>query len=1054
MKRNKLSSIFKKLLNTEEFLSSFSKLPNQLGPVSECAYPLLLGALLENNASPQRIWFTHSCLKTLENLKIDCETWGITVHLLTPHIDENEQSTAEDFDSSAKRLQLIQHLTKTTVKSEVILLLPNSAEEIIPSISSVEKSSITLIKGSNLNLEQLISRFTKNHYEQVPQVFARGQWAQRGGILDIFSWGQLNPIRVELFDTEIESMRYFNVHSQTSIGKITNLDLLLNEPKANSPLKSLITKDDLLISAGETIHKDAKLHFSNGPIEYANGEISYATTCENTPLPNFIAGDFVMQENQRKLFTEQISEWNKLNYSNFLFFSNATERTKFEELLGKNYCKNNKLTELKAELNAGIHIPQAKLNLISAAQLFGKNTKRNNIKTALHHQRRAQSVHDIADIKNGELVVHLEYGIGRFKEIATDAQGNEEIHLLYKDNVTLSVPIDQSHLISHYIGMGEKAPQLSKIGDGKWAKAKLSAETAVLDYAAQLLKIQASRQTRINAPYPPDTDWMKEFESAFPYRETLGQRDAIEDVKADMESSKPMDRLICGDVGFGKTEIAIRAAFKAITGGKQVAILVPTTVLAEQHWRNFKERMSYFPIKVALLNRFKTPKEVRETLQGLASGSVDIVIGTHRLVSEDVIFKNLGVAIIDEEQRFGVKHKEKFKQRFQQIDILTLSATPIPRTLYLSLMGARDMSTIDTPPPNKVPVKTTISAYDEAILKQTLEKELSRGGQVFFLHNRVQTIELMKTNLQKLIPDAKIVIGHGQMDKKNLEDVMHKFIAGEADILLSTTIIESGIDIPNANTIIIDRADRFGLADLYQLRGRVGRGDRQAFALLLVPQQIMTGDAKRRLQAIHQYSALGSGFKIAMRDLEIRGAGNMLGTQQSGHIASVGFELYCQLLKQSIERLKGNNNVRKTEVTLRADFLNFNESCKVSSLKDTLSCFIPIDYMPEARMRIAAYKKLAEMSNNNDLKKITDEWRDRYGKLQVPAQNLILVTELKILAACANISSIEVKQQRLMLKRNNQYIQFSGNRFPRLTEYSPQMKLSECITMLKSFSEK
>lgn len=611
----------------------------------------------------------------------------------------------------------------------------------------------------------------------------------------------------------------------------------------------------------------------------------------------------------------------------------------------------------------------------------------------------------------------------------------------------LSVPIDQSHLIARYVGMGGKTPELSKIGDGKWSKARKSAENAILDYAAQLLKIQAERHGRPGLPHPPDGKWMWEFESSFPYQETSGQLESIEDVKADMESNKPMDRLICGDVGFGKTEVAIRAIFKAVTGGKQAAVLVPTTVLAEQHWRNFQQRMSHFPIRIELLNRFRKPSEVRATLEGLANGSVDIVVGTHRLVSNDVSFKNLGLVVVDEEQRFGVKHKEKFKQRFSQVDVLTLSATPIPRTLYLSLMGARDMSTIDTPPPNKVPVQTSICGYDERIIRDAIQRELKRGGQIFFLHNRVQTIETVKTSLSKLVPDANIMIGHGQMEKSQLEHVMTEFVEGRADILLSTTIIESGIDIPNANTIIIDRADRFGLADLYQLRGRVGRGAQKAFAILLIPKDLASGDAKRRIQAIQQYTALGSGFKIAMRDLEIRGAGNLLGTKQSGHISAVGFDLYCQLLKQSIDRLRGNLPIKKVDVLLRADFLYFNEGATRSG---ALPCYIPAAYMSEARMRIQAYKKLAEAINPKDLKELRLEWKDRYGKLPKPILNLLDSAALKIAAAQANISAVEVKDQKIMLTRNQQFIQLEGKRFPRLTETSPEKKLRESIQMLRS----
>jgi len=512
-----------------------------------------------------------------------------------------------------------------------------------------------------------------------------------------------------------------------------------------------------------------------------------------------------------------------------------------------------------------------------------------------------------------------------------------------------------------------------------------------------------------------------------------------------------MDRLVCGDVGFGKTEVAIRAAFKAATGGKQVAILAPTTVLAEQHWRTFRQRMSDYPLRIELLNRFRSAAETRKTLESLANGSVDIIVGTHRLISKDVEYKNLGLAIIDEEQRFGVKHKERFKEMFRNIDMLTLSATPIPRTLYLSLMGARDMSTIDTAPPNRVPVRTSIQPYHQRTIKDAIERELKRGGQVFFLHNRVKTIEMEAKKLQALVPAAKIVIGHGQMGKSELEDVMYEFIEGRADILLATTIIESGIDIPNANTIIIDRADRFGLADLYQLRGRVGRAGQQAYAILLLPNNITTqGDARKRINAIRDYTALGSGFKIAMRDLEIRGAGNLLGTKQSGHIAAIGFDLYCQLLRQSVDILSGKRITARIDVNLRADFLSFSESNYQKNSKiDTLPAFIPSSYMSEARLRITAYKQLAQLASLKELRSLGETWTDRFGKLPKEVNHLILATELKILAANALISSVEISAQRLMLKRNGNFIQIDGGRFPRLQQTKPLRKLKEARDLLE-----
>ena len=517
--------------------------------------------------------------------------------------------------------------------------------------------------------------------------------------------------------------------------------------------------------------------------------------------------------------------------------------------------------------------------------------------------------------------MHAEYGIGRYEDIEKrESQGvTEEVLVIeYADDSRLYVPLEHAHLVSRFVGVGRSAPKLSKLGSGRWMKVKKATERAIMDYAGELLKLQASRQTYQGITHSEDTKWQWEFENAFIYKETRDQLTAIHETKTNMESNLPMDRLICGDVGFGKTEVAIRAAFKAVMSGYQVAMLVPTTILAQQHFKNFCERMSDYPIRIEHLSRFRTPAEQKAVIRDLNAGSVDIVIGTHRLTSQDITFKKLGLVVIDEEQRFGVRHKEKFKERFHLVDVLTLSATPIPRTLYMSLMGVRDMSTIETAPPNRLPVQTTVCAYDERLVRDAVQRELKRDGQVYYLHNRVESIENVASKIKSLCPGSKVGVGHGQMDKEQLEAIMQAFVNGHIDVLVCTTIIESGIDIPNANTIIIDRADRFGLADLYQLRGRVGRAQRKAYAILLLPPHILgTGDAGKRMKAIRDYSSLGAGFKIAMRDLEIRGAGNLLGTQQSGHIMTVGFDLYCQLLKQSIAALQGRHTVTRVDVPTR-----------------------------------------------------------------------------------------------------------------------------------------
>ncbi|HEX5400110.1 MAG TPA: DEAD/DEAH box helicase, partial [Verrucomicrobiae bacterium] len=621
----------------------------------------------------------------------------------------------------------------------------------------------------------------------------------------------------------------------------------------------------------------------------------------------------------------------------------------------------------------------------------------------------------------------------------------------------LYVPVSESHLVGKYVGAGKAHPPLNTLGGTRWRKAKEQAERAVRDVAAELLRIQAARETQAGHAFKTDSPWQREFESAFIYEETPDQLTAISETKADMERAKPMDRLICGDVGFGKTEVAIRAAFKAVMDGKQVAVLVPTTVLAQQHFNVFRERMADYPVRIELLSRFRTRRTQQRVVKDLANGSVDIVVGTHRLVQSDIEFKELGLVVIDEEQRFGVLHKEKFKRLRTLVDVLTLSATPIPRTLYLALTGARDMSTIQTPPHDRLPVETIATHYDERVIRDAIQRELNRGGQVFFLHNRVMTIETMRSKLQTLVPQARIVVGHGQMDADELEEVMTKFVNGEADVLLSTTIIESGLDIPNANTIIIDRADRFGLSDLYQLRGRVGRYKHQAYAYLLLPRHArLLTDVRKRISAIRQYSTLGSGFKIAMRDLEIRGAGNLLGAEQSGHITAVGFELYCQLLKQSVSSLKGEKVKPRMDVELKLDFVDLN-----APLTPALSpsdgervaegrvrgASLPHNYISEPHHRIEIYRKLAQATDKSALENLVKELRDRFGPLPPPVDLLLQIAELKNLASDKSVTAIEVRDDRLMLTRHGDFITLGG-KFPRLTKKEPKARLKEIKRLL------
>jgi transcription-repair coupling factor (superfamily II helicase) len=830
-------------------------------------------------------------------------------------------------------------------------------------------------------------------------------------------------------------------------------------------------------------------------------------------------------EAQRREFFAQLQRWLRQDYNVHVFCNNDGERRRFIEIWAEygfdaggeqvqgqqaepevkgrtsgNGCEEKAETQILAaglwthlgSIARGFLAEDAKLVVVTDAEIFGRYRVQRPRRLKSPHAQATRSALDIdfTDLTEGDYVVHLQHGIGRYAGLQVlplgagtkptetsgpiDNAGMECLVIEYasyepgQPPPKLYVPVTEAHLVSKYVGTGKANPPLNTLGGTRWAKAKAHAERAVRDVASELLAIQAARESQAGHAFAPDSPWQREFESAFIYEETPDQMRAIVETKTDMERAKPMDRLICGDVGFGKTEVGIRAAFKAVMDGRQVAALVPTTVLAQQHFNTFRERMADYPVRVELLSRFRTRREQQHVVQDLATGSVDIVIGTHRLLQNDIVFKDLGLVIIDEEQRFGVLHKERFKMLRKLVDVLTLSATPIPRTLYLALSGARDMSTIQTPPHDRLPVETIVTEYDERLIRDAIQRELNRGGQVFFLHNRVLTIDTMAQKLQMLVPQARLAVGHGQMGSDDLEQVMTRFVNGEADVLLSTTIIESGLDIPNANTIIIDRADRFGLSDLYQLRGRVGRYKHQAYAYLLLPRHArLLTDVRKRMSAIKQYSTLGSGFKIAMRDLEIRGAGNLLGSEQSGHITAVGFELYCQLLKQSVASLKGEKVKPRVEVQVRLDFLALTPKDEgMGRTKETrpeddgveppvpsvqpraprsehpASAYIPFKYISDARQRIEVYRKLAQATEKAPLQELSKELRDRFGPVPPALELLLQVAELKLLAAEKRITVLEVKDDKLMLTRDNDYI-MAGSKFPRLTKKTSEARLKE-----------
>ena len=678
---------------------------------------------------------------------------------------------------------------------------------------------------------------------------------------------------------------------------------------------------------------------------------------------------------------------------------------------------------LRAEPDEALRSDQAEdsaslLTIMSDSELFGWKKP-----TTLRQRKPRKGVTPetfFADVNPGDLVVHIEHGIGRYAGlIKLDFEGveREYLEVRYANNDKLYVPIHQADRLARYVGMDEAMPTLNRLGNADWNTVKRRAKKAVEDIAKELLEIYAKREVTPGRVFSPDTEWQAEIEDAFPFVETEDQLRAIEEVKTDMEKPRPMDRLICGDVGYGKTEVALRAAFKAVMDGVQVAILAPTTILAQQHFQTFQQRMASYPVKIEMLSRFRTPHQQQETLQNLASGVTDIVIGTHRLLQKDVVFHNLGLLVIDEEQRFGVKHKEKLKAMRTDVDVLTLTATPIPRTLHMSLSGARDLSTIDTPPEERLPIQTTVTEYDEALIRTAILRELDRGGQIFFVYNRVMGIEQMANRIRNTVPEARVEVAHGQMSERHLEKVMIDFLAGEFDVLVSTTIIENGLDMPNVNTIIIDRADRLGLAQLYQLRGRVGRGAVRAYAYLLTPKHHeLNPDAHKRLEAIAEASELGAGFRIAMRDLEIRGAGELLGARQHGQIAAVGFDLYTRLLAQAVRELRGEVPQRVTGEDTSA---YLNPLAEGIQLNLPIPAYVPEDYLPEEKLRLRLYRRLAGITTLKGIDEMAKELEDRFGNLPEPVTNLLYQLRLKILAMEAGVKAIITETGQIIIRADS-----------------------------------
>ena len=1104
-----------------------------------------LGCLIRSLAPGRPLLIVTEGLKTQERFQEDLETWlrlegSGAVPLFYPAWEVfPHEGRLPHVDVISERLATLAALGAPAD--------PGAAPVVVASVASLMQRTFApgalgprlrrVRLGDSIEPSSLVQWLQEQGYEAEAKVTQKGEVSLRGGILDVFAPSSPWPVRLEFFGNELESLRFFDPVTQISRETIQETALtpageigLLRKPDPGSPppgalLDYLPRETIVLLCEPEELDLHAEQYavqipagdplFLSWPelqqrMESGGLSVVQARDGEADPEQESLvlssldtwrpldgpAPDPQVADARRREFFAQLHRWTRQDYSVGVFCNNEGERQRFEEIWAVWHAPSPPPVLRLGALARGFLCEAARVVAVTDAEIFGRYKVLRPRRLKSPHAQAVRSALDIdfSELEEGDYVVHFQHGIGRFAGLGSLPGREEAAECLIIEYASsepgqppprLHVPVSEAHLVGKYIGAGRARPPLSTLGGTRWHKTKLHAEASVRDLAAELLSIQAKRALQPGQAAAPDTAWQRDFESAFLYEETPDQHRAIEATKRDMETPKPMDRLICGDVGFGKTEVAIRAAFKAIMNGKQVAVLVPTTVLAQQHFNTFRERMADYPIRVELLSRFRSRREQTRVLRDLAAGGVDLVIGTHRLIQGDVLFKDLGLVVVDEEQRFGLMHKEKLKQMRHLVDILTLSATPIPRTLYMALSGARDMSTIETPPQDRLPVKTIVARYDERLIRDAIVQELQRQGQVFYLHNRVEDINEVAVRVRDLVPKARVVVGHGQMDDDQLEKVMTQFIDGQADVLVSTTIIESGLDIPNANTIIIDRADRFGLSDLYQLRGRVGRYKHQAYAYLLLPRHAsLLLDARKRLNAIKQYSTLGSGFKIAMRDLEIRGAGNLLGPQQSGHITAVGFELYCQLLKQSVAALKGEPVPRRTDVALRLDFIVDHPSQatpepvksrrralkKVAILipRDvmtyvdvdsetgapppflagkTAAC-IPPDYIPDSPQRIEIYRKLATLGSADEAAALRRELKDRFGSTPRPVELLVELAALKLLAASRDVTVIETKEGKLMVTCRGDFV-MTGSRFPRLRGQTAE----ECLGEIRSVLE-
>jgi transcription-repair coupling factor (superfamily II helicase) len=944
------------------------------------------------------------------------------------------------------RAEVLNALSKKS-STKLVVTYPDALSEKVVTKKNLEKNTLKIKVDDELSLDFINDAFYEYGFEREDFVVAPGQFSIRGGIVDVFSFSNDNPYRIEFFGDEVASIRTFDPVTQLSLKEyqrvsiIPNVQTTLIEESRESfldflPKNSLVwikniqlTTDQLkndFTKANEAYSETESSPLKHvSPIELFSSADEFTTQISSRNTLEFgtqflLSPNLTIEYHQRPqpsfnknfdLLHEDLEGKKKGNFTNLILADSSKQAERLFNIF-EDIGKQLDVSSILLPIHEGFIDLDEKISCYTDHQIFNRY-QRFKLKNSYKKKNEALTLKEIHGLKPGDFITHIDHGVGKFSGLEKiDVQGKkqEAIRIVYSNNDLLYVSIHSLHKISKFVGKDGTPPKINRLGSNQWQTLKKKTKTKIKEVAFDLIKLYAERKSKKGFQFMPDTYLQTELEASFIYEDTPDQLKATQDVKKDMEADFPMDRLVCGDVGFGKTEIAIRAAFKAVADSKQVAILVPTTILALQHYKTFRDRLKDFPCKVDYINRFKTAKQQKETLEKLNEGKVDILIGTHRIVGKDVNFKDLGLLIIDEEQKFGVGVKDKLKTIKKNVDTLTLTATPIPRTLQFSLMAARDLSNINTPPPNRQPIETKLLAFSEEVIRDAVIYETARGGQVFIVNNRIENIQEVAGMVQRLCPDVRVLIAHGQMKGDELEQKMMSFVDGEYDVLVATTIIESGLDIPNANTIIINNANHFGLSDLHQMRGRVGRSNKKAFCYLLSPpMHNLTPEARKRLTAIEQFSDLGSGFQIAMRDLDIRGAGNLLGGEQSGFISEIGFDMYQKILQEAIDELK-----EKEFKELYAKELEHKDFVRDCQLETDLEILIPDDYINNIGERLNIYRDLDELENEENLTAYQKQLVDRFGQIPEPTIHLFNAIRLRWIAKAIGMEKLVLKQQKLI----------------------------------------